>query len=561
MDLNSINFLSNIDDYLLGFGNLFVVLGIVLLLVRPLGGYISRVAQCQKTFLDPLLKPLESLSYRFFKIDPTYEQRWQVYTLSLLCFNLIGILFLFFLQIIQSYLPFGQGIQTTTLGALNTAVSFVTNTVWQSTPPEMTVSLFIQAAGLTVQNFLSAATGMSVALALTRSLISSKKPQNTLGNFWVDCTRMTLWVLLPLSVIFALILVALGVPQALKAGVWVTTLEGQNQLLPLGPIASEEAIKFLGSNGEGYFSANSAHPFENPTPLTNLLQTIAIILIPLSLTYSFGKMVGNTRQGTALLKAMVILLGASSIIGLTIILQNTAVWEGIETRFGHIGTMLMSIPVTSAAAGAANASFTSLSPLSGLVFLANMLTGGVIPGGVGSGLYQIILFAILAVFLAGLMVGRTPEYLGKKIEGYEIKMVVLGILMVPFAILALTSCAVKLAPDASLNSGAHALTEIFYGFTSTAFTNGSTMAGLKAHLPFYQATTIISMLVGRYVPILAVMAIAGSLIQKPSISQSAATFPTTGALFVGLLIAVILVTGGLIFFPVMVLGPIGEYVS
>ncbi len=458
----------------------------------------------------------------------------------------MGVVFLIFLQMTQHIVFSKAGVDF--IQALNTAISFATNTNWQSYIPETTLDNRVQTIGLTVQMFLSAGTGMAVALALTRAFINNNRDIKTIGNFWVDCTRMILWVLLPLSFVLALIFIGFGIPQSLYEAV-----------------ASQESIKLLGTNGGGFFNANSAHPFENPSAFCNLLEIGAMLLIVISFPKTFGHMVGNPSQGKALFKAMTILFLTA--LGLALFAQWSAthdlgsILEGMELRFGWVGTVLFNVAATTTGTGAGNAALSSLPPLVGLEFLANILTGGVIFGGVGSGFCQLVLYAVLSVFLAGLMVGRTPEYLGKKIEAFEMKMVVLALMIPPFCVLALSALGVIYAPLAPLNPGPHGLTEILYAFASTTNNNGSAFAGLKADMTFYQLTTAFAMVVGRYAVMIAVLAMAGSLAAKPKIPATAATFPTTGGLFVGLLVAVILITSGLIFFPVCSLGPIAEQVS
>ncbi|MBX9805183.1 MAG: potassium-transporting ATPase subunit KdpA [Alphaproteobacteria bacterium] len=533
-----------------------LVLGMVWALSRPLSTYMTRVALRQPTALDAIFSPVAKQFYKGIGINPTTEQRWQTYALAAINLNLMGMLFLIILQMTQGVFSSIGGVGF--VQALNTAISFVTNTNWQSYTPETSLSNYVQTIGLNVQMFLSAGTGMAVALAVTRAFTLYKSPEKgngikangmkTIGNFWVDCTRMTLWVLLPLSFILSLIFIGLGFSQ--------TFLEA---------IASQEAIKLLGTNGGGFFNANSAHPLENPSAFCNLVEVGAMLLIAFSFPKTFGQMVDDPRQGSALFKAMIIMFLAA--LGLALLAQWQTLQalgptlEGMETRFGWVGTILFNVTSTTTGTGAVTAALSSLPPLTGMELLANILSGAVIFGGVGCGLYLMIIYAILTVFLAGLMVGRTPEYLGKKIESFEMKMVVLAIMIPAFAVLAFTAIAAVYAPQAALNPGPHGLTELLYAFSSTSYNNGSSFAGLKADMTFYQLTTALAMAVGRYAPLIAVLALAGNLIQKPKIPTTSATFPTTGGLFVGLLISVVLLSSLLIFFPVLSLGPIAEQVS
>jgi K+-transporting ATPase ATPase A chain len=538
-----------------------LILGIVWLLSRPLSMYMARVALKQATPLDCIFSPLADRFYSWVGIHPEIDHRWQTYALSAFSLNLVGALFLIILQMTQGVFSEKQGVGF--IQALNTAISFVTNTDWQSYSPETTFANFVQMGGLSVQMFLSAGTGMAIAVAFTRSFTDYAPPKKnngvttadvkpngikTIGNFWVDCTRMILWILVPLSFLLTLIFIGFGITQSVYEA-----------------IASQEAIKLLGTNGGGFLTANSAHPLECPSALCNLFQVGVMLLIPFSFPQAFGQMVGDPAQGKALLKAMVILF--LSALGLALLAQWQAMQvlgttlEGMETRFGWVGTVLFNVTATTTGTGATSAALSSLPPLTGLELLSNILSGGVIFGGVGSGLYLIVLYAILSVFLAGLMVGRTPEYLGKKIEAFDMKMVVLALMIPAFFVLVLTALAAIYAPGAPLNPGPHGLSEILYAFSSTTYNNGSSFAGLKAGTVFYHLTTALAMVVGRFVVIFAVLALAGSLIQKPKIPQTVATFSTTGALFVGLLISVILVTSLLIFFPVFSLGPLAEQVS
>jgi K+-transporting ATPase ATPase A chain len=553
--------------------------GLLLLLVRPMGGYMARVFAGERTPLDPLLRPVEKVTYRLVGANARGEQHWSVYATALLVFNFAGALLLYALQRLQGVLPLnpqGVGGMPPAL-AFNTAVSFATNTNWQAYAGETGVSYLVQAAGLSVQNFLSAATGIAVAVAMTRGL--ARRSVQTLGNFWVDVTRATLWILLPLSLLLALALVWQGVPQNLQRYTEARTLEGAAQAIAQGPVASQEAIKALGTNGGGFFNANSAHPYENPTPLSNMLEMLAIFVIGAALTNTFGRMVGNERQGWALLAAMLILflagvfivyageangnpalatLGVDNAAGLN---QAGGNMEGKEVRFGPAGSALFSVITTAASCGAVNSMHDSFLPLSGGVVLLNILLGEIVVGGVGSGLYGILLFVILTVFIAGLMVGRTPEYLGKKIEAKEVKLTMLAILILPLFILGLTALAGVLpgARASVLNAGPHGFSELLYAFSSGAGNNGSAFAGLNANTSFFNIAIGFGMIVGRFMTIVPALAIAGSLAGKKSVPVSAGTFTTTGPLFVALLIGVIMIVGGLTFFPALSLGPIVEH--
>ena len=545
----------------------------VLIAIKPLGLYMARVFSGERTFLSPILGRVERDLYRVSGVVPEKEQSWLGYTLAMLAFSLAGFLALYAMLRLQAYLPLNpQGFAGMPSDlAFNTAVSFVTNTNWQNYGGETTLSHFSQMAGLTVQNFLSAATGMAIAVAVTRALARSKV--STLGNFWVDVTRATLYVLLPMAVVVALAFVALGLPQTLQGSVTAKTLEGANQVISLGPVASQEAIKQLGTNGGGFFNVNAAHPFENPTAWSNYLNIFAMLSISASLVYTFGQMVGNRRQGWALITAMAFLLIAGvavtywaeaqgntilTAIGVDPALGNM---EGKEVRFGQAMTALYAAVTTGLSDGGVNGMHGSLTGLGGLVPMFLMQLGEVLPGGVGSGLYGMLVFAILSVFVAGLMVGRTPEFLGKKIEGREMKFAMLAVLILPLVILGFTSVSAMLPiAVASVGSaGPHGLSEILYAYTSAAGNNGSAFGGLTGNTPWYNTTLGIAMLLGRFAYIVPVMAIAGSLAAKVKSPPSAGTFPTDGPLFVGLLIGIILILGGLQFLPALVLGPIVEH--
>ncbi|THV16834.1 potassium-transporting ATPase subunit KdpA [Rhizobium rhizophilum] len=545
----------------------------VLLVIKPLGLYMARVFSGERTFLSPVLGRVERDLYKVSGINPEKEQSWLGYTLAMLTFSLAGFLALYAMLRLQAYLPLNpQGFAGLPSDlAFNTAVSFVTNTNWQNYGGETTMSHFSQMAGLTVQNFLSAATGMALAVAITRALARSKVA--TLGNFWVDMTRATLYVLLPLAIVVALAFVAMGLPQTLAGSVTATTLEGANQVISLGPVASQEAIKQLGTNGGGFFNVNAAHPFENPTAWSNYLNIFAMLSISASLVYTFGQMVGNRRQGWALISAMAFLLISGvavtywaeaqgntilTAIGVDPALGNM---EGKEVRFGQAMTALYAAVTTGLSDGGVNGMHGSFTGLGGLVPMFLIQLGEVLPGGVGSGLYGMLVFAILSVFVAGLMVGRTPEFLGKKIEGREMKFAMLAVLILPLVILGFTSVSAMLpfAVASVGTSGPHGLSEILYAYTSAAGNNGSAFGGLSGNTPWYNTTLGIAMLLGRFAYVVPVMAIAGSLAAKVKSSASAGTFPTDGPLFVGLLIGIILILGGLQFLPALVLGPIVEH--
>jgi len=554
--------------------------GILVLLIKPLGLYMARVLNGEWTFLDPVLHPVERLIYRLSGVEPRQEQHWTTYTAAMLIFNLAGLVLLYALQRLQQVLPLNPQdfAAPSPDSAFNTAVSFTSNTNWQSYAGESTMSYFSQMAGLTVQNFLSAATGIALAIALIRAV--ARHSAQTLGNFWVDMVRTTLWVLLPLSLIFALVLVWQGVPQNLQAYVDTTTVEGGSRTIAQGPVASQLAIKQLGTNGGGFFNANSAHPYENPTPLSNFLELLAILVIGAALTYTFGHMVGDTRQGWALFAAMMVVFvlglgvaywaesaGNPAFDGLGLQTDASAThaggnMEGKEVRFGITNSALWATATTAASNGSVNSLHDSYTPIGGMVPLFNIMLGEVIVGGVGSGLYGMLLFAILAVFVAGLMVGRTPEYLGKKVEAKEVKMTVLALILVlPISILGFTALAVVYPEGlkSPLNAGPHGFSEILYVYTSGTGNNGSAFAGISANTFFYNLTNGLSMLIGRYLFIVPMMAVAGSLVFKKVVPPSPGTFPTNGGTFVALLVSVILITGGLIFFPALALGPIVEH--
>ena len=569
-----------------------IFLGLILVCAKPLGGYMARVFDGQRTFMHPVLRRLEVLTYKAVGVKEEVEQRWTHYAASLLSFSIFAFLFTYGLQRLQGILPFnpqhfGAGQVTPDL-AFNTSVSFTTNTNWQSYGGESTLSYFVQMAGLTVQNFLSAAAGMAIAVALIRGFVRQEK--KTIGNFWVDVTRATVYVLLPISIVGGLLFVSQGVVQNLSPYTEATTVEGAKQVIAQGPVASQEAIKQLGTNGGGFFNANSAHPFENPTPFSNLLQMFLIFVIPGALTYTFGKMVGDTRQGWAIFAAFSVMF----LIGVFVCyhfeqagnpilskagLQTNATsgqaggnMEGKEVRFGIANSALFTTVTTDASCGAVNAMHDSYTPIGGLVPIFNMMTGEVIFGGTGAGLYGILLYCILAVFIAGLMVGRTPEYLGKKIEQKEVKMAMLAVIATAFSILVFTALSSVVhfpekgywnpqgAATANLNnSGPHGFGEILYAYDSGTANNGSAFGGLTANTPWYNMTIGLAMDMGRFLFLLPLLAVAGSLAAKKKIPSTAGTFPTHGPLFVGLLVGTVLIVGALTFFPALSLGPIVEH--
>src|SRR5713226_3790807 len=554
---------------------------IVIALTRPLGGYMTRVFAGERNFLTPALRPLERGIYRLCGVDETVEQHWLTYAVAVLLFSLVGFLSLYALQRLQGLLPFnpqGQaGVEPSS--AFNTSVSFVTNTNWQSYVPETTMSYLVQMAGLTVHNFASAATGIALAIALIRGF--ARRSAKGIGNFWVDLVRCTLYVLLPISIVVGLFFVWQGMPQNLGAYTEATTLEGAKQVIAQGPVASQEAIKMLGTNGGGFFNTNSAHPFENPNAITNFVQIVLIFSLGASLTNVFGRMVGDQRQGWAVFAVMGILFlggvvvaywaeaaGNPAFASLGIdsgasALQAGGNMEGKEVRFGIANSALFATITTDASCGAVNSMHDSFTPLGGLVPLFNIQLGEIIVGGVGAGLYGMLLFAILAVFIAGLMVGRTPEYLGKKIEAKEVKMAMLAILILPLSILGFTALAVVVEPGLAgmSNAGPHGFSEVLYGYTSGTGNNGSAFAGLSANTLFYNVTIGLAMIIGRFIMIIPALAIAGSLAMKKIVPPSAGTFPTHGTLFVGLLVGVILIVGGLTYFPALALGPLVEHLA
>jgi potassium-transporting ATPase potassium-binding subunit len=582
-------------------GVLYIVVYFLVLLglTKPLGLYMAHVYEGERTFLHPILRPLERLTYRLCRIHEDAEQRWTQYAASVLAFSLVSFLFVYVIQRFQGFLPLnpmglstkhapGNNTPMTPDLAFNTAVSFMTNTNWQAYGGETTLSYLVQMLALTVQNFVSAAAGIAVAIALIRGL--ARKQAKSIGNFWVDLTRGTVYVLLPLSFIFALFLCARGVPQTLKRYQQATTVEGATQTIAVGPVASQEAIKMLGTNGGGFFNTNSAHPFENPTPLTNFGELLSILVISSALTYTFGRMVGDTRQGWAIFTAMAILFFAGVFVcypaeqagnpilaRLGIEAQATQTqpggnMEGKEVRFGLASSALWATATTDASNGSVDSMHDSYTPLGGLVPLFNIQTDEVIFGGVGSGLYGMLLYAIVGVFIAGLMVGRTPEYLGKKIEQKEVKMAMIAIMVTAFSILVFAAMSVDARfalhsywnpPGPAIanlnNAGPHGLSEILYAFSSASENNGSAFAGLNVNTPWYNLILGLAMLIGRFGFILPALAVAGSLAAKKKVPVTSGTLPTHGVLFVGLLVGVIVVVGALTFFPALSLGPVVEY--
>jgi len=545
----------------------------IIVCVKPLGLYMAKLFEGERTFLSPVLGPVERGIYRLCGIKGE-EQHWTTYTIAMLAFSIAGFLSLYLMQRLQAVLPFNpQGLAGTTPDlSFNTAISFVTNTNWQSYGGESTFGYLVQMLGLTVHNFVSAATGIALAIALIRGF--ARRSAKTLGNFWVDLTRCTLYVLLPLAIIMALFLVWQGVPQNLGAYTSAVGLEGAKQLIAQGPVASQEAIKMLGTNGGGFFNVNSAHPFENPNGLTDLVEMWSILVISAALTYTFGRMVKDTRQGWAIFAVMGLLFlggmaptywaeGQGNAAVAASHVQQHGNMEGKEVRFGVANSALWATATTDASNGSVNAMHDSFTPLGGLIPIINIELGEIVFGGTGSGLYGMLLFAITAMFVAGLMVGRTPEYLGKKIEAKEVKMAMLAILCLPLSILGFTALAsvTKLGLAGPLNTGPHGFSEILYAFTSATGNNGSAFAGLTANTVFYNTCLGLAMLIGRFAFIVPMMAVAGSLAAKKIVPTSAGTFPTHGGLFVGLLIGVILIVGGLTFFPALSLGPIVEHLA
>jgi K+-transporting ATPase ATPase A chain len=575
-----------------GILQILLFFALILVCVKPLGAFMANVFEGRRTFLHPVLRWLEVLTYKVAGVREDVEQRWTQYTASLLAFSIFGFLLVYVLQRAQAYLPFNpQNFGTPNVTpdlAFNTAASFLTNTNWQAYSGESTLSYFVQMAALTVQNFVSAAAGLAVAIAVIRGF--ARHEVRTLGNFWVDMTRATVYVLLPISFIGALFLCSQGVIQNLKPNTIATTVEGAKQTITQGPVASEEAIKELGTNGGGFFNANSAHPFENPSPITNLFEMWLILLIPAALTYTFGKMVGDTRQGWAIFAAFTVMFVAGVFVcygfeqaGNPILaklgIQSTATatqaggnMEGKEVRFGVINSALFTTITTDTSTGAVNNAHDSLLPIAGLVPMLNMMTDIVIFGGVGAGMYGILIYCIIAVFIAGLMVGRTPEYLGKKLEQKEVKMAMLAIIVTSACILVFSSLSTQAVfaakgywnpPGAAIanmtNSGPHGLGEILYAYTSATGNNGSAFAGLNVNTPWYNLSLGLSMLIGRFLFLIPILAAAGSLAAKKKVPVTSGTFPTHGPLFVGLLVGTVVIIAVLTYFPAVSLGPIIEH--
>ena len=587
-----------------GWLQIILFLALILAVTKPLGVFMAKVFSGERTFLDPALRPVERLLYRITGVDETHEMRWTEYAFAMLLFSGVSMLVLYLMERVQQVLPWNPRHFAAILPALafNTAASFTTNTNWQNYSGESTMSYFTQMAGLAYHNFVSAAVGIALAIAFVRGI--ARREKDTIGNFWVDMTRSTLWVLLPLCIVYASALVSQGVVQNLhqydtaklvepqqvqRTGTDGKALVGKDgkpvmdtvteQIIAQGPVASQEAIKMLGTNGGGFFGANSAHPFENPTPLSNYLQMLSIFAIPAGLTYTLGRMTGSQRHGWAVWAAMAILFA----VGVT-----TAYWaeakgnpllrgvdqkvstqqaggnmEGKEVRFGIANSALFATVTTDASCGAVNGSHDSFTPLGGLIPLVNIMLSETVFGGVGAGLYGILIYVVLSVFIAGLMVGRTPEYLGKKIEAYDVKMAMLVTLVFPLIILVLTGIStVEGVGTASIsNPGPHGLTQILYAFTSMAGNNGSAFGGLNGNTAWYNTAGAMTMLVGRFFMIIPMLAIAGNLAKKKAVAPSAGTFPVTTPLFSILLVSVIVIVGALTFFPALSLGPVLEHLS
>ena len=557
----------------LGWLQFLIYCAVIVALTPLLGGYMTRVFAGERTPLAPILRPVEGALYRLGGVDEKHEQGWLAYTTSMLLFHVGGFVILYALLRAQALLPFNPAEQVAVAPDLsfNTAISFITNTNWQNYGGEGTLSYLVQMLGLTHQNFLSAATGIVLAIVLIRAF--ARASVKTVGNFWIDLTRCTLYVLLPVCLPLALFLVWQGIPQTLGAYVEATTLEGAKQTIAVGPVASQVAIKMLGTNGGGFFNVNAAHPFENPTALSNFVQMLSIFALGAALTNVFGRMVGNPRQGWAILAAMGLLFLAGFAVCYWAEADGTHMlralgldggnMEGKEVRFGIVGSALFAVITTAASCGAVNAMHDSLTALGGMIPMINMQLGEIIVGGVGAGLYGMLLFVILTVFVAGLMVGRTPEYVGKKIEAREVKMAMLAILVLPLMMLGWTAIAVVYPPAVAsmANAGPHGFSEVLYAYSSQAANNGSAFGGLTGNTPFYNLTGAVAMFIGRFWVIIPAMAIAGSLAQKRIVPASNGTFPTTTPLFVGLLVGVIVIVGGLTFFPALALGPIVEHLA
>lgn len=585
-----------------GIVQIVLFFALILLATKPLGSYMARVFAGERTLLRPLLRPVERLVYRICRVSEQEDMRWTTYSLAMLAFSVVGGLLTYALLRFQGHLPFNpqhfSGKEMTPDLSFNAAMSFMTNTNWQSYSPETTVSYFSNMVALAAHNWMSAATGIAIAIAVVRGF--ARHSVNGLGSFWVDMTRATLYVLLPLSTILALLLLWQGVPQNFNPYTQATTLEGAKQLIAQGPVASQECIKMVGTNGGGFFNANSSHPFENPTPLTNMLQMLAIFLIPAGLTYTFGRMVGNTRQGWTIFAAMTVLFAAGigicyraelqgnpnvarlGVMSAPTRFQPGGNMEGKETRFGISASALYATVTTDASCGAVNSMHDSFTPLGGAVLLVNMMCDETIFGGVGAGLYGMLMYAVIAVFIAGLMVGRTPEYLGKKIEKFEVRMVIVAILILFGSNVFFTALATNLNIPSSAgswnhannsspplfvgatynnvnNSGPHGFSEILYAFCSATGNNGSAFAGLTANTPYYNTTLGIAMLVGRFMMIVPLLAMAGSLARKKVIPASAGTLATDTATFVFLLAGIVLIVGALEYFPALALGPVVDH--
>jgi K+-transporting ATPase ATPase A chain len=554
---------------------------LLILITKPFGGYLTRVFNGERTPLRVVLHPIEVGIYKLCGVREDEEQHWISYAIAMLAFSFAGFVIMYAIQRLQNVLPFNPQDQSAVSPdlAFNTSVSFVTNTNWQSYVPETTMSYLTQMWALTVHNFVSAATGIVLAIVLIRGF--ARRSARTLGNFWVDLTRCVLYILLPISIVVGLVFIALGMPQNLAAYTEATTLEGAKQIIAQGPVASQEVIKMLGTNGGGFMNANSAHPFENPSALTNLIQLLLIFSIGAALTNVFGRMVGSQRQGWAVFAIMgVLFLGgvttcywaeaagnpaftAFNVDQAASAVQSGGNMEGKEVRFGLANSALFTTVTTDASCGAVNNMHDSLLPIAGMVPMVNIMLGEIIFGGVGSGLYGMLLFVIIAMFVAGLMVGRTPEYLGKKLEAKEVKMAMLAILILPLSILGFTALAVVIPPGtgALANAGPHGFSEALYAYTSATGNNGSAFAGLSANVPFWNDTLGMAMFIGRFLMIVPMLAVAGSLVQKKIVPISAGTFPTDSPLFVGLVVGVIAITGGLIYFPAVSLGPVVEHFS
>jgi potassium-transporting ATPase potassium-binding subunit len=558
----------------IGWIQILLYCAIIVAIIPVLGAYMTRVFNGERTFLSPVLRPVEIVLYGIGGVDERREQSSVMYVVTMLFFHAGGFLILYALMRLQGAIPFFNPADQSAVAedlSFNTAISFITNTNWQNYGGESTLSYLVQMLGLTHQNFLSAATGIVLAVALIRGF--ARASVRTIGNFWVDITRCTLYILLPLCIPYALFLVWTGIPQTLGPYVDAMTLEGAKQTIAVGPVASQIAIKMLGTNGGGFFNANAAHPFENPTALSNLVQMISIFAIGAALTNVFGRMVGNQRQGWAIFAVMGVLFLAGVIVCYAAEAQGTSTldmlglsggnMEGKEVRFGIVASALFAVITTAASCGAVNAMHDSFTAIGGMIPLINIQLGEVIIGGVGAGLYGMLLYVIIAIFVAGLMVGRTPEYVGKKIEAKEVKMAILAILVLPLMYLGWTAVATVIpsAVAATNNAGPHGFTEILYLYVSSTGNNGSAFAGISANTPFYNLTGAVAMFVGRFWMVIPAIAIAGSLAAKKTVPASAGTFPTTGGLFIGLVTGVVLIVGGLTFFPALALGPIVEQLA